>query len=79
MTPTNREAPLPAPWKVEWTGACVATIRDGENAVELQANKDGTFSLTVFTDWNNDDLTAHRLKPEHLSILKKAIEAAGVS
>ena len=76
--PTTEAAPFPDPWKVEWTGACVATIRGGENAVELQSNRDGTFSLTVFTQWNNDDLTAHRLTRQDLAVLKKAIEAVGV-
>jgi hypothetical protein len=57
-------------------GARVATIRDGDNAVEMKDNRDGTADLTIF--WagpsSAEDLTAFRLDRNALMALRRSID-----
>lgn len=61
-------------------GARVATIREGENGVEIQDKRNGTYNLTVF--WTNpetdrcDDLTAFGLTIPDLIAFRRAIDDA---
>lgn len=60
-------------------GARVATVRDGDNSVEVKDNRDGTCDLTVF--WRDEergcweDLTAYRMQRHDLIALRRAIDA----
>lgn len=62
----------------EQYGARVATIREGNNGVEMQDNRDGTVDLTI--DWYDeerglwDDLTASKMKRDDLMALRRAID-----
>ena len=63
---------------VEERFARVATVREGNNGVEMKDNRDGTADLTVFWYDENrgrtDDLTAYRLKRDELMALRRAID-----
>jgi hypothetical protein len=56
-------------------GARVATIREGDNGVEMKDNRNGTFDLTVFYI-GGDDMTAFRLTQDDLRALRRALDAA---
>lgn len=73
MTETTR----PGTFVEERYGARVAAIRDGNNAVEMKDNRDGTADLTIF--WQSDDragedMTAYKLKRDDLMALRRAID-----
>jgi hypothetical protein len=59
---------------VEQEFARVATIREGDNGVEMKDNRNGTFDLTVFI--GGDDMTAFRLTQHDLRALRRAVDAA---
>jgi hypothetical protein len=78
MNADTSKTTRPGTFVEEQFGARVATIRDGDNGVEMKDNRDGTADLTVF--WYNDerscwgDLTASKLKRDDLMALRRAID-----
>lgn len=74
----SNETTRPGAFVEQQYGARVATIREGENGVEMKDNRDGTCDLTVF--WHNpdksygEDLTAFRLDRAALRALRRAID-----
>lgn len=62
----------------EQYGARVATIREGNNGVEMKDNRDGTADLTI--SWYDedrgrwDDMTASKMKRDDLMALRRAID-----
>lgn len=64
-------------------GARVATIREGNNAVEIKDNRNGTYDLTVFymdeETAQSTDLTAYALRAPDIQALRRAVDAIGLA
>jgi hypothetical protein len=57
-----------AAFETQRYGAVVATIKDGEIAIEMKDCGNGTFDLTIFS--GGEDMTAYALKMHDLIALR---------